>query len=289
MDMKIGIIGTESSHSSAIANIINIKKMIKGYKVEYLWGENKETTKKTAIDNHIPRIVENPSEMLDKIDAVLILHRDGKYHLRAAKPFIKAGIPAFIDKPLCCKFTEGRKFLEYCSKDNVAVTSFSVLIFQASFRNILKKLPCVGKIISASICGTCDVRGPYGGVYFLGSHLVEMAIQAFGNQIEKVYLTENKSNGICNLFYKDGLIVTINCIPNGINSYVINVIGTKKSISETIQFDSNLYLTGVKTFTEMFKTGKMPLSYERILKPVQILEAMNMSLESKRIEKIKAY
>ncbi|HBG26062.1 MAG: hypothetical protein A2Y10_03070 [Planctomycetes bacterium GWF2_41_51] len=287
--IRIGIVGAESSHAGAIADVINIKKWIKGFKVDYIWGETKDAADKTAANYCIPNIVENPSQMMDKIDAVLIAHRDGKHHLKAAMPFIKAGIPAFIDKPLCCRLSEGKKFMDLCSKSNVPITSFSVLPLQVSFKKFLKKLPSAGKLLAASIQGTCNVNGPYGGVYFLGPHLVEMALSAFGNNIEEVSLQENRGNGVCKFFYDDSLIVTLNCIPSGMNAYGITIIGDKKCSYEPIPFDSNWYITGIQTFTRMFKTGKMPYAYESLLKPVQILEALEKSLHSGKNEKLKTY
>ena len=39
--------------------------------------------------------------MLGKIDALIVDHRHAKFHLEAATPFVKAGIPTFVDKPFC--------------------------------------------------------------------------------------------------------------------------------------------------------------------------------------------
>jgi hypothetical protein len=37
--MKIGIIGAENSHTAAIAKLINVEQKIKGFSVDYVWGE----------------------------------------------------------------------------------------------------------------------------------------------------------------------------------------------------------------------------------------------------------
>lgn len=39
--------------------------------------------------------------MPGKIDAPLVDHRHAKYHLEAATPFVKSGIPTFIAIPFC--------------------------------------------------------------------------------------------------------------------------------------------------------------------------------------------
>jgi hypothetical protein len=63
-------------------------------------------------------------------------------------------------------------------------------------------------------------------------------------------------------------------------------MGAEKLIMQPIIYDKNAYLGGVKIFTNMFKTGNEPEEYDHILRPVQILEAMERSVKSGRIEKV---
>ena len=37
--MKIGIIGAENTHTAAIGYMINAEKLVKGFTVDYVWGE----------------------------------------------------------------------------------------------------------------------------------------------------------------------------------------------------------------------------------------------------------
>ena len=46
--MRIGIIGAENSHTAAIAKVINVDKLVKGFTVDYVWGETKEYAKTAA-------------------------------------------------------------------------------------------------------------------------------------------------------------------------------------------------------------------------------------------------
>ena len=70
--------------------------------VGYVWGETKLLS---SCCGNIPNIVNEPIDMLGKIDALIVDHRHGKYHLDAAMPFLEERIPMFIDKP----FTEKKE------------------------------------------------------------------------------------------------------------------------------------------------------------------------------------
>jgi predicted dehydrogenase len=284
--MKIGIIGAENSHTAAIAKIINIDRHVKGFTVDYVWGETREFAKAAADTGQIPHIVERPSEMIGKIDALIVDHRHPKYHLKAALPFVKQGIPTFIDKPFCYRATEGRAFLEIARKCKTAVTSFSVIPHQRSFLRFTNSIKALGKIVAGTTYGPCDVRSEWGGVFFYGIHQVDMVVKAFGYDVATVQVMQNSNGAIAQLMYKDGPIVAMHLIKNGSNKFAITAMGKEKFIMQPIIYDKNAYLGGVKAFTKMFKTGNEPEEYDHILRPVQILEAMERSVKSGEIEKV---
>ena len=284
--MKIGIIGAENSHTAAIAKVINVDKLVKGFTVDYVWGETAEDAKKAAKAGQIPNIVEKPREMLGKIDALIVDHRHPRFHLRAALPFVKAGIPTFIDKPFCFRSEEGVEFLKLAKKHGAPVTSFSILIHQRSFLNFVKKLETVGDVLAGETWGPCDLKSQWGGIFFYGIHQVDTVLKAFGYNVKKVLVVKNGNGATGQLMYPDGKIVTMNLIKEGKPGFGIGAIGTEKSIHQPVVMDKVQYLTGVKTFCKMFKTGEEPESAEEMLMPVKVLDALKRSVTSGNVEKV---
>lgn len=285
--MRIGIIGAENSHTVAIAKIINVDKLIKGFTIDYVWGETKAFAEKAAADGKIPNIVAKTDQMLGKIDALVVDHRHPKYHLEPAIPYIKAGIPTFIDKPFCYRVKEGKTFLELAKKHKTPVTSFSIIPDQQSFKDFCKSLKKeAGTVLAGSSYGPCDIKSKWGGIFFYGIHQVEMILKAFGYNISKVLVVQNGNGSTGQLIYDDGKIVTMDLIKKGCHTFGISAVGTKKIIKEPIVMDKLQYLSGMKRFTKMFKTGQEPEIYDEMLKPVAILEAMEKSIKSKNIEKV---
>lgn len=285
--MKIGIIGAENSHAAAIAKIINIDKLVKGFSVDYVWGETDEDAKKAATAGQIPNIVDKTRGMLGKIDALIVDHRHPKYHLEAALPYIKKGIPTFIDKPFCYRQKEGIEFLQLAKKYNAPVTSFSILVHQRSFLNFVKKLQNAGTIIAGETWGPCDLKSKWGGVFFYGIHQVDMALKAFGYDVKKVLITKNGNGSTGQLIYPDGKIVTMHLVKQGCSGFGIGVIGTERKIHQPVTFDKIQYLKGIKTFCEMFKTGKEPETVDEMLIPVKVLEALEKSVKTNSIEEVR--
>ena len=284
--MKIGIIGAENSHTVAIARTINIDKQVKGASVDYVWGETAEFAKAAAKDGQIPNIVARSDQMLGKIDALIVDHRHAKYHLKAALPYVKKGVPSFIDKPFCYRGDEGKAFLKLARKCGAPVTSFSVLTHQASFGRMRKKMESLGDIVAGVTYGPCDLKSQWGGVFFYGIHQVDMVLVAFGYDVKSVLVTKNGNGATGQMIYPDGKIVTMQLIKQGVAGFSITAAGNNGTIHQAIAMDKNSYLHGIKTFTTMFKTGVAPLGDEQILKPVLVLEALERSVKSGKVEKV---
>lgn len=69
-------------------------------KVTHIWTQDRKESEKIAKATFIENIVDNFEDMIEEIDAVMILRDDYKTHLKFAKPFLEVGKFVFIDKPL---------------------------------------------------------------------------------------------------------------------------------------------------------------------------------------------
>ena len=133
--IKIGIIGINEGNGhpysfSAIingfndeefkkSNWVNIYNYLKerdesdlgvcNAKVTHIWTQDKKESKKIAKATFIENVVDNFEDMIEEVDAVMILRDDYETHLTFAKPFLEAGKFVFIDKPLSLDYEE----LEY--------------------------------------------------------------------------------------------------------------------------------------------------------------------------------
>ena len=139
---------------------------------------------------------------------------------------------------------------------------------------------------AATFFGPCDLKSPYGGIFFYGIHQLYMALDLCGVDVKKVLLARNGKHATGLLFYRDGRIVTLNLVAGGMPGFAATAVGAEGSHHAPITMDASPYLEGVKTFTTMFKTGKEPITYARMLKPVEVLEALQKSQTSRQVEKV---
>jgi predicted dehydrogenase len=283
--VRIGIVGAENSHCAAVARTLNVDRACRGARVVAVWGETRAFAEKAAEAGQIPEIVRRPEEMIGKIDGVMVDHRHAKYHIPAATPFVEAGVPAFVDKPFSWTVAEGWKLLQLAHAKGVPVTSFSVLPEQASFKKDLRKqVRAAAPITSIATSGPCDLKSKYGGIFFYGIHQVDAILKAFGPGIGRVQVLKagrGNPNAVAVMAYREGgPIVSMACIASGKGGFTFRAAGTKGTVDYVHASDPNPYLTGVRKFVRMFRTGKEPHTPAEMLETIAVLEALAKSVRT---------
>jgi len=274
--MRIGIIGAENSHTIGYGKIFNTEKKFPGFEVRYVWGETEEFAKAAMRDGNIPEMVSDPLSMMGKIDALIVDHRHPKYHLKAAEPFIKAGIPTFIDKPFCYRVAEGREFLSMARKIGTPVTSYSSQAQSTSTYDIRDPITSMGEITHIISYGPADLESVYGGIFFYGIHLVQPLMFIFGEDIKKVRVTRQGKSATASMVFGDGKLATLvfRNLSYGFQTYVETkdgIVELKSRVEETNPGKNYVDMV------EMFRSGKEPLSHQSILRPIAVLEALERS------------
>lgn len=285
---KIGIIGAENSHTAGFGKLFNIEKAFPGMEVKYVWGETKEFAKTAMEKGNIPEMVNDPNDMLGKIDGLIVDHRHGKYHLEPAIPFIEAGVPTFIDKPFCYRSKKGKDFLAFARKHGTPVTSFSSIAHSYETFDIKKQLKSMGGINQVIRSGRVDFDSEYGGVFFYGAHIVQPLLYLFGDTVERVRVNDNGNNSGANLIFKNGMLASLVFTTKkyGWQTFVETgegIVELKSRLKE--KKPSKNYVDMV----EMFKTGKEPRSHESIIHCVAVLEALEKSVISGQWENVIPY
>ncbi len=277
----IGIIGAENSHSYGYGKLFNIDKKFPGIEVKYIWGETDEFAKKAMEKGAIPIQVKDPKEMLGKIDALIVDHRHAKYHLEAALPFVKAGIPTFVDKPFCYRAAEGKKFLELAKKIGTPVSSFSSIAHSNGTLDMKEQVKSLHDLKQVVRTGPVDLDSKYGNVFFYGTHLVQPLLDIFGYDVAEVKVNRNGKRGNASLKFKSGLFATLifKEVAYGWETFVESKEGFAELKSRVEEPNPG---TNYTDMVEMFRTGKEPRSHQNILDCVSVLEALEKSAETEK-------
>lgn len=82
---------------------------IDGAEVVAVWTQNAELSHHIATASRIEEVMLDYSDMIGKVDAVLLARDDSENHLMYAEPFLRAGLPIYIDKPIALSVADLKK------------------------------------------------------------------------------------------------------------------------------------------------------------------------------------
>ncbi len=80
--------------------------------VTHVWAQDKKIASHIAKATLIETVVDCYTDMIGHVDGVLLARDDAEMHYEFAAPFLKAGIPIYVDKPLALTTIEARKLLD---------------------------------------------------------------------------------------------------------------------------------------------------------------------------------
>jgi len=282
---NIGIIGAENSHTAAFGKLFNIDGAFPGMSVKYVWGETKAFAQAAMEKGQIPNQVADPQEMLGKIDGLIVDHRHGKFHLEPAVPFVKAGVPTFIDKPFCYRAKAGRDFLKMAREYGTPVTSFSSIAHSYETFDIKEQLSDLGRLDQVVRYGPVDLKSKYGGIFFYGAHIVQPLLYLFGDNVEKVQVHRNGKNSSASLVFANGMMVTLIFTTKkyGWSTFVETETGIRELTS---RIPDKKPAKNYVDMVHMFLTREEPRSHQSILHGVSVLEALEKSVVTGKWEDV---
>ena len=194
--MRIGIIGLDTSHSTAFTELINggtDPAFSDGWKVvaAYPYGSKVIESSYSRIPGYIEKvkaagveICSSIAEMLGKVDCVLLETNDGTIHLEQAAEVFKSGKPVYIDKPMGATLGQTIAIYKLAERYGVKTWSSSALRFSAE----TQKLGAgeYGKIIGADCFSPHHPTPTHPDFGFYGIHGIESLYTVLGTGCKAV-------------------------------------------------------------------------------------------------------
>ncbi|MFA5342255.1 MAG: Gfo/Idh/MocA family oxidoreductase [Clostridia bacterium] len=283
---RVGMLGTENSHALAFAKEICLKEEYRDFKITAFYALEKAPSEaiidKCDLTGAV--IVDDPLEMMDMVDCVIVTNRHGKYHESCALPFIEKGKPAFIDKPFTIDPAEARNILRTAKEKNVPITGGSGCKYSPQILELKKLVEenAFGKIYSGVMNFPASTQSEYGGLYFYASHLVEMTLAVYGMDMLAVSAFINNGH-ITAIAHYNKYDITMQFAAS--KKYT-SVIYGETDVDVRYLDMSSIFTVEFDHFVHMVRTGKSPLSEDELLMPVLVMNAIEKSLELKKTVKI---
>jgi hypothetical protein len=225
-------------------------------------------------------LVDKPTDLIGKVDGVLIHSLEGGAHLERARPFLEAGLPCFIDKPFTCSVADARKIAALSKKHKAPVFTSSSLRYAPELVSFLSETAKHGKILGALSYGPAHLfaqkadapaRNP--GLFHYGIHPAEVLYTLMGPGCLRVTCTHEKEVDVVTGHWKDGRVATLRGLRSGAQNEYGFLAFTDKTNQHVKIRTTFIYRELLKQVVRFFQTGKSPVPLEESIELMGFLEA----------------
>jgi predicted dehydrogenase len=118
---------------------------IHGVSVTHVWCDRPEDAAQLARASLVPNVVSTAQDMIGHVDAVLIPTDKGWEHVDRARPFVDAGLPVFIDKPLADNEKDLQTFIAW-HREGKAILSTTMMRYCREYAESRARLYELGRL-----------------------------------------------------------------------------------------------------------------------------------------------
>jgi Oxidoreductase family, NAD-binding Rossmann fold len=287
-DIRVGIIGTDTSHVTAFTKLLNDKNdpaHVPGARVvaAFKGGSPDVEASRTRVDKFAAELkdtwgvefVDSIEALTAKVDAVLLESVDGRPHLEQVRPVFKAKKRVFIDKPFTASYADAREIVRLSRASGVPVFSSSSLRYAADVQAI-RTSDKHGGIRGAFTFGPENLEPHHPDLFWYGIHAVEMLYTLLGPGCEQVTRTKTESGDTVVGKWRDGRIGTMRGLIRGRQDYGAVAFGMKAVLASPIPMKSD-YRSLLVEIVKFFQTGVPPVPPEETLEIMAFMEAAELS------------
>ena len=287
-DLKIGVIGMDTSHVTAFTKLLNDAtapdhvpggKVVAAFKsgsadIPSSIGHVEEYATVMQRDFGV-KFVPTIEDLCREVDCVLLLSVDGRPHLAQTRPVIAAKKRLFIDKPIGGTLRDAIEIFRLAKEADVPVFTSSAYRYYDSMIE-LKKTD-IGELRSAISFGPSPLEEHHPDLFWYGIHPTEALFTTMGRGCESVVRTSSADGDTITGTWSGGRIGVLHAIRTKPLPHKVTVFGSNGFAEQKSGADS--YAPLVREIMRFFQTGIAPVAAEETLEIFGFMEAAD---ESKR-------
>jgi len=241
---------------------------IPGAKVTHICcvGDGGFTAEHVAQCSLIPNVVAKPTDVIGHVDAVIIATDIGGEHVARARPFIEAGLPVFVDKPLVDNAADLRVFADWVAAGK-AIMSSSCMRYTKEFLPYRISTHELGEVRFASIT-TAKAWETY------GIHALEGIYPILGPGFISARNTGTAGRNVVHLKHRCGADVIVVATSDMYGGFgCLQLCGTAGRAQVVSGDTFYAFKTQLEAFISYLRTGVRPFPFTETIELMQLVIA----------------
>jgi len=244
------------------------KAAIPNARVTHVWTQDRRVSELVAAASLIETVVDDYEEMIGEVDAVLLARDDAENHLAMSSPFLKAGLPIYIDKPMALSLAGLEEIYALQSYENQIFTC-SALAFAEELTLSANDRTGLGSIVkvAARVGKNWDTYGV---------HVIEPVLKlvAESDRISRVLVTVDQSKRAVEVWWESGLCTLFTTFGDEPVPVDISITGASGK-TKILEFQNTFmaFKRALKQFVAVVREQEDTIPKKFVRRVVEIIEA----------------
>ncbi len=229
-------------------------------------GDGGFTAEHVAQCARIPHVAAQPTDVIGHVDAVIIATDRGGEHVARARPFVEAGLPVFIDKPLTDNAPDLKIFQDWVAAGKPIMSS-SCMRYAKEFLPYRATTPELGELRFASIT-TAKSWEAY------GIHALEAVYPIFGPGFLSARNTGSAARNVVHLKHRGGADVVVVATADMLGGFgCLTLCGTAGRAQAAFGDTYFAFRAQLEAFLGYLRTGVRPFPFAETVELMQLVIA----------------
>ena len=227
---------------------------IPGASVTHVWTDDPKDATHVAKCSLIPNVVSRPEDVIGHVDAVVVATDKGHEHVARCRPFVEAGLPVFVDKPLVDNAADLKVFNAWVAEGKPIMSS-SCMRYSKEFMPYRHSTHDLGELRYASIT-TAKTWERY------GIHALEAVYPILGPGFLSARNTGSLERNVVHFKHRRGadlIVVATGDMYGGFG--VLTLCGTKDHVQIPFKDTYFAFKAQLEAFIRYLRTGEHLFPY----------------------------
>lgn len=239
---------------------------IAGARVTHIWTDDPADAESVSRASLVPHVVARPEDVIGQVDAVLVATDIGSEHVARCRPFVEAGIPVFVDKPMVDNEADLLTFVKWVEEGRPILSS-SCMRYAKEYEPFRRSTHDLGPLRFATIT-TPKSWERY------GIHALEGIYPILGPGFISVRNTGATARNIVHLTHRSGADVVVAAVSDMYGAFGVLTLGGTAGHAEAAFRDTFFaFKTQLQTFVDFIRTGRRPFPFAETVELMKLVIA----------------
>jgi len=239
---------------------------IAGAHVTHVWTDDPADALGVSKASLVPHVVERAEDVIGQVDAVIVATDKGHEHVARCRPFVEAGLPVFVDKPLVDNEEDLKTFVGWV-RDGAAIMSSSCMRYCKEYAPYRMSTNDLGELRFVGVT-TPKTWERY------GIHALEGIYPILGPGFISARNTGTLTRNVVHLTHERGADAVVVATSDMYGAFAcLQICGTAGYAQTALSDTFYSFKAQLVAFVDFLRTGVRPFPFEETVELMKIVIA----------------